>query len=55
MNSQPPEKILCPCCGKPVAELQDGIIVIRAKHWKEEHITRISVSSLDNKRVLIVT
>ena len=55
VQMQTVEKILCPCCGKPVAELRDGIIIIRVRHFDEQHETRISVLSLDNKRAIVVT
>lgn len=47
------KKVYC-TCGTPVAEIQDGVLVVRVKHHGEVHETRIIVAIVDNKRVLVV-
>ena len=49
------KKISCGDCYIPVAEIVDGVIVIRSKHWGNWHETRISLVALDKTRGLVVT
>ena len=37
------EKVLCAECHTPVAEVQDGKLVIRAHHHGREHVTVLSI------------
>ena len=47
-------KISCSACETPVAELKDGVLIIRVKHWGQQHETKIVVAGLDNHKVLVV-
>lgn len=46
-------KVYCNC-GTPVAELRDGVLIIRVKHHGEEHETRIILAVVDNKKIIMV-
>ena len=54
------QKVYCNC-GTPVAEIENGVLVIRVKHFdpvrrvREEHVTRIVLAALDKERVLVLT
>ena len=36
----------CSCCGLPWAEIQNGCLVIKARHHGQEHINVLSLAQL---------
>ena len=40
-------KLSCACCTTPVAEVQNGVLVIVAKHHGATHVTAIPLQVLD--------
>lgn len=41
-----PQYIRCPVCGKPMAEVRDGTLIIKTKHHGAWHVVSVSLDDL---------
>lgn len=41
-------KLICKGCSTPVAEVSEGLLIIRSVHHGEQHVTKMLLSDLTN-------
>ena len=46
-TTAPAKKVKCAECDRPVMEVQNGVIVVRARHREGRHVTVFTKAQLD--------